>query len=49
MYIGFSDGKYRYGVEGDAFKPDNDADLAAHNFGEGAAAAATSMVEAVER
>lgn len=37
MYIGFSDGKYKYGVEGDAFKPDNDADLAAHNFGEAAA------------
>lgn len=32
MYIGFSDGKYRYGVDGDAFQPDDDAELARHNF-----------------
>lgn len=38
MYIGFSDGKYKYGVEGDAFQPDKDANLAAHNFGEVAVA-----------
>ena len=33
-YIGFTDGKYKYGVDGDAFKPDNDVELARHNFGE---------------
>lgn len=34
MYVGFTDGKYRYGAEGDAFQFDQDADLARHNFGE---------------
>lgn len=34
MYIGFSDGKYRYGVDGDAFQPDDDVELARNNFGQ---------------
>ena len=32
-YEGFTDGKYKYGADGDAFQPDNDAELAWHNFG----------------
>lgn len=33
MYTGFTNGKYRYGADGDAFQLDDDVDLARHNFG----------------
>lgn len=52
MYIGFTDGKYKYGVEGDAFQTNDDEELARHNFDKAATTAAAetaAIVAAAEK